>query len=60
MGSGASSIPMQIDKETFRALSGGALNDAIFDANSVAGIMVTDTQHIRIIVNLSLCRRERN
>jgi len=40
MGGGISSIPMQIDKETFRKLSGGSLNDAIFDANSVAGIMV--------------------
>jgi hypothetical protein len=40
MGSGASSIPMHIDKETFRQISGGTLNDAIFDANSVAGIMI--------------------
>ena len=40
MGGGISTIPMQIDKETFRKLSGGSFNDEIFDANSVAGIMV--------------------
>ena len=40
MGGGISSIPMQIDKETFRKISGGSFNDEIFDANSVAGIMV--------------------
>ena len=42
MGGGASSIPQHIDKETFRRLSGGTVNDAIFDANSVAGIMTRD------------------
>lgn len=42
MGSGASSIPMNIDKETFRRLSGGTINDAIFDANSVDGVMKRD------------------
>lgn len=42
MGGGASSIPQHIDKETFRQLSGGTVNDAIFDANSVAGIMTRD------------------
>ena len=40
MGAGASSIPMQINIETFRKLSGGSFNDEIFYANSVAGIMV--------------------
>jgi hypothetical protein len=42
MGAGASAIPMHIDKETFRKLSGGTLNDAIFDANSNQGIMTRD------------------
>jgi hypothetical protein len=42
MGAAASTIPMQIDKETFRRLSGGTLNDAIFDANSTQGIMTRD------------------
>lgn len=42
MGAGASSIPMHIDKETFRRLSGGTLNDAIFDTNSENGIMTRD------------------
>jgi hypothetical protein len=42
MGAAASTIPMHIDKETFRRLSGGTLNDAIFDANSKDGIMTRD------------------
>lgn len=42
MGAGASSIPMHIDKQTFRRLSGGTINDAIFDANSENGIMTRD------------------
>jgi hypothetical protein len=42
MGAAASTIPMHIDKETFRRLSGGTLNDALFDANSVDGLMSRD------------------
>lgn len=42
MGAGASAIPMHIDKNTFRQLCGGTINDAIFDANSVDGIMTRD------------------
>jgi len=42
MGAAASTIPMQIDKETFRRLSGGTVNDAIFDANAEQGIMTRD------------------
>lgn len=43
MGAGAlSQIPMHIDKATFRHLSGGTINDAIFDANAVKGIMTRD------------------
>jgi len=42
MGSGVSSLPAQIDKETFRHLVGGSVNDAVFDANSIAGIMTRD------------------
>lgn len=42
MGAAASTIPMQIDKATFRRLSGGTINDAIFDANSTNGIMSRD------------------
>eukprot|EP01036_Dinobryon_divergens_P023345 gene23345-31679_t len=42
MGGGISTIPMQIDKETFRKISGGSFNDEIFDANSVAGIMTRE------------------
>jgi hypothetical protein len=42
MGGGLSTLPAQIDKQTFRALVGGAHNDAIFDENSVAGIMTRD------------------
>ena len=42
MGSGISSLPAQIDKETFRHLVGGSVNDAVFDANSIAGIMTRD------------------
>ena len=42
MGGGASSIPAHIDKDTFRQLCGGTINDAIFDANSVDGVMTRD------------------
>lgn len=43
MGAGAlSQIPMHIDKATFRQMSGGTINDAIFDANAVKGIMTRD------------------
>jgi hypothetical protein len=42
MGGGASSIPMHIDKATFRQLSGGTINDAIFDANAVGGLLSRD------------------
>eukprot|EP01031_Cornospumella_fuschlensis_P050547 gene50547-61833_t len=43
MGAGAlAKIPMHIDKTTFRELSGGTINDAIFDANSENGIMSRD------------------
>jgi hypothetical protein len=42
MGSAASAIPMHIDKETFRKLSGGTINDAIFDSNAVNGLMSRD------------------
>eukprot|EP01039_Chlorochromonas_danica_P008861 gene8861-9770_t len=43
MGAGAlSQIPMHIDKATFRQLSGGTINDAIFDANAEHGIMTRD------------------
>ncbi len=42
MGAAASTIPMHIDKETFRKLSGGTINDAIFDANSKNGLMTRD------------------
>jgi hypothetical protein len=42
MGAAASTIPMHIDKATFRQLSGGTMNDAIFDANSKNGIMTRD------------------
>ncbi|KAJ1407031.1 hypothetical protein B484DRAFT_403927 [Ochromonadaceae sp. CCMP2298] len=39
MGGGASSLPAYIDKEAVRHLSGGTINDAIFDANSDGGVM---------------------
>jgi hypothetical protein len=42
MGAGASTIPAHIDKDTFRQLCGGTINDAIFDANSVDGVMTRD------------------
>ncbi|RYH22438.1 TIR domain-containing protein [archaeon] len=43
MGAGAlAKIPMHIDKATFRQLSGGTINDAIFDANCENGIMSRD------------------
>jgi hypothetical protein len=42
MGGGASTIPHYIDKETFRKLSGGTVNDAIFDANSEDGMMTRE------------------
>lgn len=42
MGGGLSSIPAQIDKETFRQLVGGSVNDSVFDANSTAGVMSRD------------------
>ena len=42
MGAGASTIPAFIDKDTFHKLCGGAINDAIFDANSEDGLMTRD------------------
>lgn len=42
MGAAASTIPAHIDKETFRHLCGGTINDAIFDANAVDGVMTRD------------------
>mmetsp|Transcript_7161 Transcript_7161/g.11926 ORF Transcript_7161/g.11926 Transcript_7161/m.11926 type:complete len:644 (-) Transcript_7161:351-2282(-) len=42
MGSGASSLPAHIDKDTFQRLSGGTINDAIFDSNSVDGLMTRE------------------
>jgi hypothetical protein len=42
MGAGATSLPKHIDKEKFRQLSGGTLNDGLFDAYSVDGIMTRD------------------
>jgi hypothetical protein len=42
MGAAASTLPMQIDKETFRRLSGGNMNDALFDANAINGVISRD------------------
>ena len=43
MGAAASTIPSHIDKETFRRLAGGGtLNDAVFDANQVNGVLTRD------------------
>ena len=39
MGAAASTIPSQIDKETFRRLAGGELNDAVFDRLAVNGVI---------------------
>jgi hypothetical protein len=51
MGGGASSLPAYIDKEAFRHLSGGTINDAIFDANSDGGVMkrerLVELSHMR-------------
>lgn len=33
---------MQVDKETFRRLSGGTLNDALFDAHAIGGVITRD------------------
>jgi len=46
MGSGVSSLPAEIDKEKFRALCGSTMNDALFDANSVAGSHICSGSHV--------------
>ena len=44
MGGGISvtQIPMHIDKETFRKITGGTFNDPIFDDHCVDGVMSRD------------------
>jgi len=42
MGAAASTIPSQIDKETFRRLAGSDLNDAVFDRLAVNGVITRD------------------
>lgn len=41
-GGSVSDLPSKIDKEMFRRISGGQMNDALFDANSVGGIMTRE------------------
>jgi hypothetical protein len=42
MGGGLSSLPMAIDKDRFRKLTGGTQYDTLFDANAVAGVLSRD------------------
>jgi len=42
MGASASLVPMQVDKETFRRLSGGSLHDSVFDKHAVGGLLTRD------------------
>jgi hypothetical protein len=44
MGGGISTsqIPMHIDKETFRKITGGTFNDPIFDDHAIDGVMSRD------------------
>ena len=42
MGASASLIPMQVDKDTFRRLSGGTFYDSLFDAHAIGGVITRD------------------
>eukprot|EP01038_Epipyxis_sp_PR26KG_P012742 gene12742-17083_t len=41
-GAASANIPMYIDLATFRSLSGGTLNDGLFEANSKDGVMTRE------------------
>lgn len=35
-------MPMQVDKDTFRRLSGGTLHDSVFDKHAIGGLLTRD------------------